>query len=48
MITLNSKNIITLIYVFTDDEDVNALIAKAEEYIKKYAKAENIEKIIVE
>ena len=48
MITLNSKNIVTLIYVFADDEDINSLITKAEGYIKKYANAENIEKFIVE
>ena len=48
MITLNSKNIITLAYVFTEDEDIPALLDKSAAYLEKYAKAENIEKIIIE
>ncbi|MCJ7854783.1 hypothetical protein MUJ63_00540 [Lachnospiraceae bacterium NSJ-143] len=48
MITLSSKNIITLIYVFTEDEDITALLDKAAGYIEKYAKAENIEKFIIQ
>jgi hypothetical protein len=48
MIGLKSKNIITLIYSFSDDEDLSALLDKAAEYLKKYAGAENIEKLIIE
>jgi len=48
MITLDSKNIITLAYVFTEDEDIEALLDKSAYYLEKYAHAENIEKIIVE
>lgn len=48
MITLDSKNIITLIYVFTEDEDIDALLNKSAEYLEKYAGAESIEKFVVE
>ncbi len=48
MITLESKNIITLIYVFDNDEDINSLAEMSENYIKKYAHASNVEKLIVE
>lgn len=48
MIGLNSKNIITLIYSFSENEDLSALLDKAAEYIKKYTGAENIEKLIIE
>ena len=48
MIGLKSKNIITLIYSFSDDEDLSALLDEAAEYLKKYAGAENIEKLIIE
>jgi len=48
MIGLDSKNIITLIYSFSQDEDLGSLLDRAETYLKKYASAENIEKFIVE
>ena len=48
MITLNSRDIITLIYVFADDEDITALMEKSEQYIKKYTGAENVDKFIVD
>jgi DNA/RNA-binding domain of Phe-tRNA-synthetase-like protein len=48
MIGLNSKNIITLIYSFSDDENLSSLLDKAAEYLKKYAGAKNIEKLIIE
>ena len=48
MISLSSKNIITLIYVFTDEEDIDALLNKSAAYLEKYAGAKNIEKFVVE
>ena len=48
MITLNSRDIITLIYVFADDENITALMEKSEQYIKKYTGAENVDKFIVD
>ena len=48
MISLSSKNIITLIYVFTDEEDLAALLDKSVAYLEKYAGAKNIEKFVVE
>lgn len=48
MISLSSKNIITLIYVFTDEEDIDALLNKSAAYLEKYASAKNIEKFVVE
>lgn len=48
MISLSSKNIITLIYVFTDEEDLDALLNKSAAYLEKYVGAKDIEKFVVE
>ena len=48
MITLESRNIATIIYVFSQDEDTASLLNKAEEYMIKYAGASDIQKLVIE
>lgn len=48
MISLSSRDILTVIYDFSEDENLDSLLKSAAEYFKKYAKAENIEIFTVE
>ena len=48
MVTLNSEKILTLIYCFSKDENLEKILNKSKEYLEKYAGAENIETFTVE
>lgn len=48
MVTLNSEKILTLIYCFSKDEDLEKVLDISKAYLKKYAEAENIETFIIE
>ncbi len=48
MVTLDSEKILTLVYCFSKNENLDEVLEKSAEYLKKYAGAENIEKFIVE
>ena len=47
MIEMDTKHVITLIYCFSDQLDLNSELNRASEYLKKYVKAENIETCII-
>jgi DNA/RNA-binding domain of Phe-tRNA-synthetase-like protein len=47
MIKNSSKNIITIIYIFSEYNCIDTLINKAEKYIKQYVDAKNVETFIV-
>lgn len=48
MVTLESVKILTLIYCFSKNENLEEILEKSFKYLEKYAEAENIEKLIVE
>lgn len=48
MVTSNSEKILTLIYCFSKDENLEKILNKSKEYLEKYAGAENIETFTVE
>ena len=48
MVTLNSEKILTLIYCFSKDENLEKILNNSKEYLEKYAEAENIEIFTVE
>lgn len=48
MVTLNFEKILTLIYCFSKDENLEKILNKSKEYLEKYAGAENIETFTVE
>ncbi len=47
MITLDSQNIVTIIYCFTPDADMAGILEKAAEQIKKYAGAYDLSSISI-
>lgn len=47
MITQEAKEVLTLIYSFSDNEDLESALAYGEEYLKKYAGATEVESWIV-
>jgi len=47
MITENSKEILTVIYDFSADDDLDAILKKASDYFAKFTAATNIETFIV-
>ena len=48
MVTLDSEKILTLIYCFYKDENLEEILNKSKEYLEKYTGTENIEIFIVE
>ena len=48
MVTLESEKILTLIYCFSKNENLDKILEKSVEYLEEYTGAENIEKFIVE
>lgn len=48
MVTLESVKILTLIYCFSKNENLEEILEKSFKYLEKYTEAENIEKFIVE
>ena len=48
MVTLDSEKILTLIYCFYKDENLEEILNKSKEYLEKYTGIENIEIFIVE
>ena len=48
MVTLDSKKILTLLYCFSKNENLEEILKKSKEYLIKYANAENIEIFIIE
>lgn len=48
MVTLDSEKILTLIYYFSKDENLEEILNKSKEYLEKYAGAENIEAFTIE
>lgn len=48
MVTSNSEKILTLIYCFSKDENLEKILNKSKEYLEKYAGAENVETFTVE
>ena len=48
MVTLDSEKILTLIYCFYKDENLEEILNKSKEYLEKYAGAENIEAFTIE
>ncbi|MHD0316442.1 B3/B4 domain-containing protein [Fusobacterium sp. THCT1E2] len=48
MVTLESVKILTLIYCFSKNENLDEILEKSFKYLEKYTEAENIEKFIVE
>ena len=48
MVTLDSKKILTLIYCFSKNENLNITLESSKVYLEEYAGAKNIELFIIE